>query len=154
YQCHFHPITTASKLTALLSASSDAIHVTLPGMPGSIYDALGDCFDHPIGGTPITLSETPTAKYVEPLVHYKSASGQAKWRSAQAALKQGFDKVGGDPFCSGDFEDYESLDFTCSVTASTGTVKACAWVLGGSYSTIGSSGSLNDVSKSFNCPVH
>jgi len=52
YQCHFKPATTGTKLIALLQGSTDALHLPLPGM-GSIYDSLGDCFQHPIGATPI-----------------------------------------------------------------------------------------------------
>src|SRR5262249_7533242 len=70
YQCHFQPKPSVAKLTELLSASGSPIHETLPGMPGSIYDSLIDCFDHPIGQTTIAISDESEPKYVEPLVYF------------------------------------------------------------------------------------
>lgn len=148
YQCHIHPMTTAKQLIALLAGKFDAIHIPLPGTT-SIYDALGDCFDHPIGQTPIAIGEGST--YVSADAYYTSTYYYLKWRDAQAALVAGFDRVCGDTFCSGDYSDLRSLDFACSVTKSTGNVKGCAWVFGGSYMLPGAS--LDVTSNTFRCDV-
>ncbi|CAN5286855.1 hypothetical protein BH11MYX1_BH11MYX1_55000 [soil metagenome] len=151
YQCHFKPKTTGPKLIALLQASNDAIHATLPGM-GSIYDTLGACFDHPIGTPPAAVSPVTTT-YVDAADYYASAAGQAKWAGSLANLHAGFDNVCGDTFCGSDYADVQALDLGCSVTRSSGTVKTCIWNFGGSYTTIAPNGNLAVVSKTWSCPV-
>jgi hypothetical protein len=154
FQCHFKAKTTASKLVTLLSSSSDAIHEVLPGGTVSIYDGLVDCFQHPIGATPVPYVDDPAPKYVEPIDYYKSSSSQTKWRNTQAALKNGFDNICGDTFCGGDFGDLQSLDFICSVTKSTGNVKSCAWIFGGSYLGVNpKTGAVGPTTDSWTCPV-
>ncbi len=156
FECHVHPKTTAHKLIELWSNSADAIHEPLPGTTGSYFDELVDCFQHPIGHTPITVSTSATPTYVSASDYYTTAANQAKWAAAKAALKAGFDNICGDTYCGSDFGDLQSLDLTCSITKSSGNVKACAWVFGGSYSLPATSGALSVTSKSFNCglPVH
>jgi hypothetical protein len=153
FQCHFHPKTTTPHLVSLLSGSSDAIHETLPGTTGSIYDALAGCFQDPIGGAPITVGTQSPPTYVEASDYYTSPTYQAKWAAAKAALTLGFNDVCGDTFCGSDYGDLQSLAFVCSVTRSTGNVKSCAWVFGGSYSVVATSGALVETSSTFNCPV-
>lgn len=149
FQCHIRPATTAKKLIALLAGKTDAIHIPLPGTT-SIYDALGECFEHPIGQTPIEISGEGST-YVSADAYYTSTYYYFKWRDAQAALVAGFDRVCGDTFCGGDYGDLRSLDFVCSVTKSTGNVKSCAWVFGGSYALPGPT--LDVTSDTFRCAV-
>lgn len=151
FQCHIHPKTTAPKLLALLEGSSDALHEVLPGTT-SIYDALADCFAHPIGATPLPAPSAATT-YVDASAYYATAANQAKWTAARATLVAGFDDVCGDTFCSGDFTDLASLQIACAVTKSSGNVKGCAWSFAGSYTTIASSGDLALVSRAWTCPV-
>lgn len=151
YQCHFKPRTTGPMLIALLQSSDDALHATLPGM-GSIYDTLGDCFAHPIGTTPATVSPVTTT-YVDAADYYASAAGQATWAAALVNLHTGFDNVCGDTFCGSDYADVQALDLGCSVTKSSGSMKTCIWNFGGSYATIAKSGNLAVVSKTWSCPV-
>jgi hypothetical protein len=151
YQCHFKPRTTGPKLIALLQNSSDAIHATLPGM-GSIYDTLGTCFQHPIGATTVTVSP-PATTYVDAADYYTNATSSARWTAAQQNLHVGFDNVCGDTFCSSDYSDVQALDLGCSVTKSSGAMKACVWNFGGSYTTIAPNGDLALVSKTWSCPV-
>ncbi len=153
YQCHVHPKTTAPKLIALLAGSADAIHEPLPGTTGSLYDALGECFDHPIGATPVTSTVTAPPTYVEASDYYATFSSQQKWRDAKAALVQGFDHVCGDTFCSSDFGDLQSLELACAITRSTGNVKGCTWIFGGSFTTVKPSGGLEERSSTFRCPM-
>lgn len=154
FQCHFHPVgTTAADFVSLLSGSTDAIHETLPGTSGSIYDALVDCFQHPIGATPITFDTTPPLTYVEVADYYVSPTWKAKWANAKAALVNGFDDVCGDTFCESDYSDLQSMAFVCSITKSTGNVKGCSWVFAGSYSMVQSSGVDEATTSSFNCHI-
>ena len=153
FQCHIKAKTTAVKLAKLLSTSPDSLHAPLPGA-ASIYDQLADCFAHPIGSMPGTFATTGTESYVSASDYYTSAAGQARWRAAQTALVAGFDRVCGDTFCGSDFGDLQSLDVQCAVTKSTGNVKSCAWVFGGSYHVVPAHGGALDLtSQTFRCNV-
>jgi hypothetical protein len=151
YECHVHPKTTAGKLVALLANASDALHVALPGTT-SIADGLPECLAHPVGGTPLPAPSTATT-YVEASGYYATAAYQQKWRDAQAALVAGFDQVCGDTFCGGDFGDLRSLQIACAVTKSTGNVKGCSWVFGGSYALVAKTGALTETSRTWQCPI-
>ncbi len=151
YQCHFKPKTTGPKLIAMLAGAADPLHLQLSGMT-SIYDVLGDCFAHPIGATPITVS-APGSTYVDAADYYTTPANSARWTASTQALHEGFDQVCGDTFCGSDYSDVQALDLGCSVTKSTGNVKACVWNFGGSYTTIKKNGDLDLVSTTWSCPV-
>jgi hypothetical protein len=152
FVCHVAPKTTAAKLITLLAGSGDAIHETLPGTTGSIYDALVDCFQHPIGGTPFT-PDTSAGTYVDSDAYYTSTAGQAKWAAAKAALVTAFDNICGDTFCGSDFGDLHALQLACAVTKSTGNVKSCTWIFGGSVTNIAKTGADAPTTKTFACPI-
>jgi hypothetical protein len=61
--------------------------------------------------------------------------------------------VCGDTFCGSDFGDLQSLALVCSVTKSTGNVKSCSWIFGGSYMLPARNGAEDVTSKSFACNV-
>jgi hypothetical protein len=153
YQCHFQPDATAADFVDLMESSSDAIHETLPGTTGSIYDSLVDCFQHPIGSTPVTFSNDPHPVYVEADNYYVSPTYLTKLRNAKAALKTGFDGVCGDTFCESDYSDMQSMAFVCSITKSTGNVKGCDWIFAGSYNEVTSGGLVAPTTTSWSCPV-
>jgi hypothetical protein len=152
YQCHFKPAMTAFELVDTLHAAEDALHEPLPGLDGSIFDVVAECFDHPIGSTPITVGGAPIPTYVAADDYYTSFPYQQDWREAKAALVGDFDRLCGDTFCSGDFGDLRVTGITCAVTRSTGNVKSCQWVVSGSYSIVTSRGAMNMTSRSFACP--
>ena len=151
YVCHTHPKTTAAKLIAQLAGSDDAIHATLPGSV-TIADSFADCFAHPIGGAPLTTTVTSPATYVDADDYYASAASQAKWTATKAALVLGFNNICGDTFCGSDFGDLESLALTCSITKSSGNIKSCMWVFGGSWHQPDKTGALDVTAKTFSCP--
>jgi len=153
YQCHVHPSTTAAKLLAFLSTSSDPLHATLPGSTTSISDGLGACLQNPIGATPISIVADPAPEYVAASQYYSSAAGKASWQQAVAAANLGFNDVCGDTFCGSDYGDLQSLELDCAITKSTGNVKSCTWIFGGSFSLPGTTGALNVTSKSFACTI-
>ncbi|HUJ62907.1 MAG TPA: hypothetical protein VLX92_30600 [Kofleriaceae bacterium] len=152
FQCHFAPRTTAPKLVAALAGQADPLHVALPGLDAGIAGTLGACFANPIGATP--LGGAPVgATYVAASDYYVTAANLAKWRATQSALVSGFDNLCGDTFCGSDFGDLQSLDLECAVTRSTGNVKACQWLFGGSYAVVGGSGALDVTSRTFHCAI-
>ena len=151
YQCHVHPHMSSVKLIAALTDADDAIHTTLPGM-GTIADSFTDCFNNPIGSTPITVGGGTT--YVEAGSYYSTPANQKKWLDAKADLKLGFDNVCGDTFCGSDFNDLQSLTFACAITKSSGNVKSCAWTFGGSFGEVATNGAVAPTSKTFTCNVN
>ncbi|HUS30673.1 MAG TPA: hypothetical protein VMZ53_19320 [Kofleriaceae bacterium] len=156
FQCHFQMKTTAKRLVGIL-AGADPLHAALPGAPAatpSIYDQLSACFQHPIGQTPGTFAETGSLSYVSARDYYTSSAGIERWAAGKAALKDGFDRVCGDTFCSGDFGDLQAMDFTCAITKSTGNVKSCMWTFGGSWHLVAEHGGAQQITQStFKCPV-
>lgn len=153
WECHFHPKTTARALIGLLVNADNAIETPLPGMGASIYDTLGECFFHPIGGTPITVASSPTPTYLDADNYYTSPTYVQRWDAAKAALVAGFDRVCGDTFCSSDYSDLQAMRLVCAVTKSTGNVKACDWVFGGSYSVVSTAGAVVETAHTYRCPL-
>ncbi|HEY4056786.1 MAG TPA: hypothetical protein VGM39_09260 [Kofleriaceae bacterium] len=155
FECHFKMKTTATKLATIL-AGSDSLDAALPGAPAdmpSLYDQLGDCFEHPFVQNTGSYATTGKDSYVSSRDYYASAAGQARWSAAQAAAVAGFDNVCGDTFCSSDYNDLQSMNLECAVTKSTGNVKSCAWVFGGSYFWVPNekTGALVTEHKTFRC---
>jgi hypothetical protein len=152
FQCRVHPKTTAAKLVAFLASTADPLHDPLPGGP-ALADGLADCFQHPIGATPLAPVVVTSPTYVAASAYYSTASYRARWQSAIAALVAGFDNICGDTFCGSDYGDLHALQLECAVTKSTGNVKSCAWVFGGSFSMVATDGSVNETSRTFRCAV-
>ncbi len=153
FQCHFGAKTTAPKFISLLSASTDPLNAALPGETTTIYDSLVDCFQHPIGKTPLTFTTVNKPTYIDANDYYKSGSYQTQWSAAKSALTNGFENVCGDTFCDGDYNPIVPMDFACSVTASTGNVKDCKWIFEGSYAGPGKNGVESVSAKSWTCDV-
>jgi len=152
FQCHVAPKTTSVKLIALLQNSPNALREVLPGTTGSIYDALVDCFQHPQNGTPFTPN-TAAGTYVDADAYYTSATSLAKWEAVKTNLQTSFDHICGDTYCGSDYSDLRSLQFQCAVTKSSGNVKACDWIFGGSYANVGKTGAVSFDAKTWTCPV-
>jgi len=150
FQCHSKPLTNAKKLAAFLQSSTNPLTDTLPG-GGTLGDGLADCFTHPLDSTPITIESDPAGVYVAATDYYHTGANQTRWQQTIAALKLGFDNICGDTFCGGDMGDLQSLDLTCAITKSTGNVKSCAWVFGGSLLEVGKGGAESATSKTFRC---
>jgi hypothetical protein len=168
FHCRVAPKTSARALLATLggegAAKDDAIHRTLPGSTQSLYDVLGDCFQHPVGATPISQGTGTT--YVDAIDSYDAGTNVDAFFDASQALRAGFDNVCGDTFCGGDYTNLESLRLACSVRGTTGTIRSCKWFLAGSDSTTGAitvhpktyqcmlpaRGTANDLSSVLNAP--
>lgn len=156
YQCHVKPKATAAQLATLLAAPGPgrAIDRQLPGTTTSLYDVLFDCFQHPIGASPLNPTFVDKPTYVEALDSFTDGAGQDQWLAARSALKAGFDDVCGDTFCEGDYTNIQALRFVCSVTRSTGNLKSCAWLFGGSYADVApKTGAVTVNAKSWRCNV-
>lgn len=152
YQCRVRPHTTAAKLVAFLGSAADPLHDPLPG-GGALADGLADCFQHPLGDTPLAPIVVPSPTYVAASAYYTSATYRARWQQAIGAVVAAFDQICGDTFCGSDFGDLRALQLECAVTRSTGNVKSCAWVFGGSYALAASDGSVDATSRTFRCAL-
>ncbi|HTE50314.1 MAG TPA: hypothetical protein VK698_05525 [Kofleriaceae bacterium] len=76
------------------------------------------------------------------------------WYELLASLRRDFDDVCGDTFCEGDFSNYQSLRFRCSVESSTGVMGSCAWVLAASNEeVVAETGAIRSEGKIFRCEM-
>ncbi len=92
--------------------------------------------------------------FVDVSDHLRSPHDVDAWDGLLAALRRDFDEVCGDTFCEGDFDNYQSLRFRCSVEASSGLVASCSWVLAASDEEIDpDTGSIAVSGKLFHCAM-
>lgn len=153
FQCRIFSNIYANKLFPILEGA-DPLNAPLPGNE-SIMTQLDVCFQNPLNMNPGELAKLGTESYVAATDYYTTTANQTKWKAAKAALVHGFDNVCGDTFCSSDFGDLQAMDFECSVTKSTGNVKACVWAFAGSYHVVPEkSGAIQTTTRAWKCPVN
>ncbi|MEP7121635.1 MAG: hypothetical protein ABJE95_12020 [Byssovorax sp.] len=155
FQCHFKTTARATSLPATLTASitgeNDALQRALPGGTTSIYDALGDCFQHPIGTTPTPNPFTKTPSYV--------TAGDAPqingdWWTAGTALEAGFAADCPGTFCKGTYKDLSAIRLVCAVSVTTGNAKSCAFVVAGNNAKVSATkGTVTDDFASYRCSL-
>jgi hypothetical protein len=104
-------------------------------------------------------TEAPTAaaaRYVDVEEFLSSRGGPPveQWSELGRNLKQSFDDLCGDTFCSGDYSNLESLRLRCAVHSTTGVLKNCTYVFAGSYETVNpTTGAIKVNAKTFSCHV-
>lgn len=132
FQCRFTAATSARALLEGLGAAPDVLHRTIPGTTTTLYDVIAACFQHPIGASPISQGTgTPYGDAAD-----ATGTDQGQYYDAERALKAGFDQLCPDTFCEGDFANLQALRLACSARATTGTLRECKWLFGGSYDTV------------------
>jgi hypothetical protein len=154
FQCRVAPKTSARALLTTLSAkgAETSLHRTLPGSTQSLYDVIGDCFQHPVGASPISQGTGTT--YVDAIDSYDAGTDVDAFFNAGDALRAGFDNVCGDTFCEGDYGNLEALRLACSVRGTTGTLRSCKWLFAGSYNDVDSkSGAITVHAKTYQCAL-
>ena len=154
FQCHF---TTTARVPAFITAmtqdggENQAIHRVLPGNTTSIYDALGDCFQHPIGASPLSPVSSQTPSY--------SVVGDApitngSWWSAERSFETAFTAACPGSFCTGEYDNFEALRVTCAVSTKTGNIKSCALMIAGSKPAVNKTkGTVSTEFSSYRCPL-
>jgi hypothetical protein len=87
---------------------------------------------------PIEQLESPLtdAHYVDARDYFTSPEAIDGWYALTRSLKSDFDAICGDTFCEGDYGNYESLGFRCSVERRSGVVGRCVWILAASQDEI------------------
>lgn len=126
YECRVKPTGTVRNF--LPQFGDDPLRSEIAGLDGSLYDAIGECFENPIGVTELPeVGEGPYADVADDLEEDEYDG----WYAMTRALRQNFVDVCGDAFCAGDIPDIEPLRFRCSENTETGKIGTCAWVFGG-----------------------
>ncbi len=85
---------------------------------------------------PAPDASPPSSSYIDALAYFQTSEEIEAWYQLVAALRSDFDAICGDTFCEGDFSNYESLRFRCSVEESAGTIGSCVWVFAASEEEI------------------
>jgi hypothetical protein len=136
FQCHLK--TTARVSTFITTLTQDApekraIRRVLPGTTTSIYDQIGDCFQHPIGTSPLTnvSSQNPSYSIVG-----DAPATNGDWFTAESALGGGFAADCPTSFCKGKYDNLQALRVTCAVSVTTGNIKSCAMMIAGSEASV------------------
>ncbi len=128
YECRFRPTGTVRHFLPAF-VGDEYIDSPLPGLEGSLYDGLGDCFDQPIAGEP--LPEPTDGQFADVIDNIPSEDADA-WFEMTFALRQAFDDACGDSFCEGEYTNLQPLRFRCSMNVETGELGTCAWMFAGS----------------------
>src|SRR5688572_27357800 len=90
----------------------------------------------PVGRPPRPLEKS---EYVDARSYFTEPEAIDLWYALTFSLKADFDVICGDTFCEGDYSNYESLGFRCSVEQNTGTLGECVWIFAASNEEIASS---------------
>jgi hypothetical protein len=77
-------------------------------------------------------SPLAAAGYVDVRSYFTAPADIDRWYELTFRLQDEFDAICGDTFCEGDYSNYESLGFRCSVEAGAGTIGECVWVFAAS----------------------
>jgi hypothetical protein len=154
FQCHFTADTRVPKLVSTLLApgSDPALRRPLPGGTTSIYDAIGECFQHPIGATPLSPVYTKTPSYsVEIDVGTTDVDG---WFAAERTLDASFAAACPGSYCADKYENLTGLRMICATSIKTNNIKSCAWVVTGSKATVSASkGTVAVAATSYRCSL-
>jgi hypothetical protein len=96
----------------------------------------------------------PQASYIDAPVYFQTPEDIDAWYALTRALRGDFDDVCGDTFCEGDFSNFESLRFRCSVDEASGAIGTCVWVFGASNEEIEpATGAVTVDGKIFPCQM-
>jgi hypothetical protein len=74
--------------------------------------------------------------YVDARSFFSEPAEVDAWYALTFALRDDFDDICGDTFCEGDYSNYESLGFRCSVEQSAGVIAECVWIFAASSDEI------------------
>jgi len=99
-----------------------------------------------------TSAELAASEYVDARSYFTEPEEIDAWFALTFALEAEFDAICGDTFCEGDFSNYESLGFRCSVERTRGTIGRCVWIFAASTDEIvPASGQVRVDARSWRC---
>ncbi len=153
FQCHIKIDARAAKLVEVLTVeeSDSLLRRELPGGTATINTALGECFQHPIGASPLNHVSSNSPKYV---VVGDAAITDGLWFSAERKFEQAFAETCADSFCTGPYDNLEAMRVTCAVSVTTSNIKSCAVMVAGSKPTVSTTkGTVTTDFKSYRCSL-
>lgn len=154
FDCHFTVDARASKLVSVLAApgSDTALQRPLPGGTTSIYDAIGECFQHPVGATPLSPVYSNTPKYE--MATDVATTDVDGFFTAERTLDAAFAAACPGSYCEGKYRNLTGLRLACATSVTTGNVKSCAWVVTGSKATVSATkGTVTAAATSYRCAL-
>lgn len=90
--------------------------------------------------------------FVDARSYFTEPDDIARWYDLTFRLRDEFDAICGDTFCEGDYTNYESLGFDCSVEQRTGRLGQCVWVFAASSDEVlPESGEITVYSEAWRC---
>jgi hypothetical protein len=105
---------------------------------------------------PIERLASPLAEpsYVEAASYFTEPEDIDAWYTLAFALKSDFDDVCGDTFCEGDYSNFQSLRFHCSVEQGSGVIGRCVWTFAASQDEIDpATGEVTVAGQIWTCPM-
>ncbi|MCD0247253.1 hypothetical protein JWH11_18080 [Xanthomonas melonis] len=81
---------------------------------------------------PAATATSATPAFVDAVDWPANGEGWEAFIDLEQRLEHDFDQICGDTFCGGEFSDYQSLRFRCSVQRVSGIVRSCIWTFGAS----------------------
>jgi hypothetical protein len=154
FQCHFK---TTARVPAFITAMTQddgedqSIRRILPGNTTTIYDALGDCFQHPVGATALTFVHLQDPPYTSV---GDAAITNGSWWSAERAFETAFSAACPGSFCTGEYDNFEALRIASAVSAKTGNIKSCAMMIAGSKPAVNKTkGTVSTEFSSYRCSL-
>lgn len=95
----------------------------------------------------------PDPEYVDVTSYIAEDADVNAWYALVANLERDFDSICGDTFCEGDFSNYRSLAFRCTVDG-RGTLGECAWTLAASqHEVVPRTGRMDVLVEHWVCPI-
>jgi hypothetical protein len=120
---------------------------------GSDVDA-GDGQTVDDGMEPLPEADATPSNFIDAQSYFQVPEEIDAWFELMVALRAGFDGICGDTFCEGDFSNYQSLRFRCSVETSTAVMGGCVWVFGASNEEIApDTGAITVDGRIFTCAM-
>jgi hypothetical protein len=93
-------------------------------------------------------------EYVDARSYFTEPEQLDLWYTLTFNLKADFDAICGDTFCEGEYTNYESLGFRCSVEQNAGTLGECVWIFAASNDEIArATGNVKVHTETWRCPM-
>lgn len=147
FECRIKPTGNAGRLVAAFG--EDALRSEIPGLNGgTFYDQLGECFETPIGFTPLPAPTEGAFADAQDVLEGDTAEA---YFNATYAIRREFDEICGDTFCEGEYTNLQSLSFRCSTNA--GTIGECSWTFAGADVSRLASGLHKEKGAPFVCKI-
>ncbi len=128
FVCRMRPSSTVRHFLPAFG-DGDFLEAQLPGLEGTVYEQLFDCFEPPFDADPLPEpTEGPYADAADLLAD----EDVGPWYAMVSGLRQSFDDACGDSFCEGEYTNITPIRFRCSMHTETGRLDTCAWVFAAS----------------------